>query len=376
MSTSRVYGERLLRAAMRCHPRAFRREYDHEMVDYYRAVMGTEGLRRGALWRRWFLWKCVVSAVRRGLTQRVRRHGRALDHRVDNGVPARSDRSDALGPVQRRRVIEGDYFDAVGINVVRGRMFGPQDRADDPDLLVVNQSAVEALFPDRADPIGSVLEVASERKEIIGVVEDVPINARGEVSSILYHLHRQFADDRNWSLRYTVKLARPDAGFLDRARETLAAIDPNLVLHEPALLADVLSDKRAAERFSMSLLAAFASVALLLTAVGIYGILAQSVSRSRHEIGVRVALGARGRDVQAMVVRQGLRLAAGGIVIGVAGAFLGARLLDSLVFEVSVWDPIVFATVPIAVLIVALAASWIPAARATRVDPAEAFRAE
>ncbi|MGH7576052.1 MAG: FtsX-like permease family protein, partial [Longimicrobiales bacterium] len=282
--------------------------------------------------------------------------------------------SDDVYPDQR--VIEGDYFDAVGINLVRGRTFGPQDLADDPDLLVVNGRAVEALFPDGADPIGSVLEVAGERKEIIGVVEDVPINARGEVSSILYHLHRQFADDRNWSLRYTVKLAQPEAGFLNRARETLAALDPNLVLYQPALLMDILNEKRAAERFAMSLLSAFAGVALLLTAVGIYGILAQSVNRRRHEIGVRVALGARGQDVQAMVVRQGVGLAAVGIVIGLAGAFIGARVLASMVFEVSVRDPVVFSVVPIGVLIVALAASWIPAARASRVDPAEAFRAD
>lgn len=275
-----------------------------------------------------------------------------------------------------QRIIEGDYFDAVGIDVVRGRTFGSQDHADDPDLLVVNRRAVEALFPDGADPIGAVLDVVGEQKEIIGVVEDVPIDARGELRPMLYHLHRQFAADRNWSLRYTVKLAQPEAGFLNRARAVLAALDPNLVLYQPALLTDILNEKRAAERFAMILLAAFAAVALLLTAVGIYGILAQSVNRRRHEIGIRVALGARGQDVVAMVVRQGIGLAAVGIIIGLAGAFIGARLLASMVFEVSIRDPVVFSVVPIGVLIVALAASWIPAARATRVDPAEAFRAD
>lgn len=275
-----------------------------------------------------------------------------------------------------QRVVEGDYFATLGIDVVRGRAFGPEDGPDDPDRIVINRAAAEALFPDGEDPVGRVLEIGPWPKEIVGVVEDVPTSARGRVRPIVYHRHAQFADNRNWTLRYVVKLRGPEAGVVTRARDALAELDPSLVLYEPGLLSERLAAGRAADRFAMTLLAAFAAVALLLAAVGIYGVLAQSVNRRRHELGVRVALGARGRDVRAMVVRQGLALAAGGVLAGLAAAAAGARWLESLVFQVSVRDPVVFAAVPLMVLAVAAMASWIPAARATRIDPMEAFRTE
>jgi len=289
-------------------------------------------------------------------------------------LPSAGPDDESVGTNQR--VIEGDYFGTLGIELLRGRSFDPRDGPDAPRRIVVSRSTVEAFFPEGADPLGRALRIAGRRMEIVGVVEDVPTTVRGRLQPIVYHAHAQFAGNRNWSLRYVVKLRGPDAGFVTRAREVLAELDPNLVLYEPRSLSDVLAEKRAADRFAMTLLAAFAAVALLLASVGIYGVLAQSVGRRRHELGVRVALGARGRDVRAMVVRQGVALAFGGVTAGLVAAAVGTRWLSSLVFEVSVRDPVVFTVVPLVVLLVAAAASWIPAARATRVDPVEAFRAE
>jgi ABC-type antimicrobial peptide transport system permease subunit len=126
----------------------------------------------------------------------------------------------------------------------------------------------------------------------------------------------------------------------------------------------------------MMLLAAFAGVSLLLATVGLYGVLAHAVSRRRHEIGVRIALGAASGRVLRMVVGQGMRLAVIGVVVGLGAAFFLSRWLESLVYEVSVTDPAVFAGVAAVLLVVSLVASWVPAGRATRVDPAEAFRGE
>jgi predicted permease len=274
-----------------------------------------------------------------------------------------------------QRVVEGDYFTALGIPLLRGRVFGPQDRVDAPHVAVVSEAFVRALFPDE-DPLGRWISMASNYRRIIGVVGDVPISARGEVVPMVYHAHTQFAADRNWALSYVVALdgARPQ--FYDAARQELAAIDPALVLYQPRPLRDVIGAGVAQERFAMLLLGSFAAIAVLLAAVGIYGVLAYSVSRRRPEIGVRVALGASTVSIERMVVGQGARLAVLGITFGIAGALALTRALQALVFEVSVNDPWIFAACATVLATIALAASAIPAFAATRVSPTEIIRQE
>lgn len=284
---------------------------------------------------------------------------------------------DVDGPVvgANQRVIQGDYFGALGISLVRGRVFGSQDHVDAPRVAVVNQQFERTLFPDE-DPIGRRIRGPDFTAEIVGIVADVPITARGDVASMVYHPHAQFADNRNWALAQLVSLHGERPGFLDTMQRELAAIDPALVLHDPRPLGDVIGRGIAQERFAMLLLTTFAVLALLLAGVGIYGVLAYSVSRRRPEIGIRMALGASAADVQRMVLGQGFRLAAAGIAIGLAGALALTRSLSSLVFDVSVTDPWVFATGAIVLTIVAAAASAVPAFAATRVDPIETFRQE
>jgi predicted permease len=275
------------------------------------------------------------------------------------------------------RTIEGDYFGALRIPLIKGRLFGPEDHAEAPPRVIVNEALVRALFPTE-DPLGQRVRGpgTQDGAEIIGVVADVPITARGVIVPMVYHSHTQFADNRNWGLTQVVALASAQPGFLDIARRELAAVDPALVLYEPRPLAEIIGRDVAQERFAMLLLTAFAGLAILLAGVGIYGVLAYSVSRRRPEIGIRMALGARNGDVQRMILNQGARLAALSIVLGVAGALALTRWLSSLVFEVSVTDPWVFATCAIMVFTIALFASGIPALAATRVDPLETMRRE
>ncbi|MGH7577001.1 MAG: ABC transporter permease [Longimicrobiales bacterium] len=272
-----------------------------------------------------------------------------------------------------QRVVEGDYFGALRIPLLRGRVFGPEDREDVGRTAVVNQAFARALFPDD-DAIGRRIQGPDFNAEIIGIVADVPVTARGDVEPKVYHPHAQFAFNRNWALTQVVSLRGEPAGFLESARRELAAIDPALVLYDPRPLGEVIGRGVAQDRFAMLLLTTFATLAVLLAAIGIYGVLAYSVSRRRAEIGIRMALGASAADVQRMVVGQGGRLAVAGIAIGLVGAALLTRALSSLVFEVSVTNPFVFAAATLILAAVALAASAIPAFQATRVNPLESLR--
>ncbi|MGH7551746.1 MAG: ABC transporter permease [Longimicrobiales bacterium] len=289
--------------------------------------------------------------------------------------------SDSVVDVESRmadanqRVVEGDYFKALAIPLLRGRVFGPQDHVDAPRVAVVGQALAHELFPGQ-DPIGRWIRMSNQFRQIIGVVADVPLTARGEVVGIVYHSHTQYADDRNWALSYIVALDGARPRIYDAARRELAAIDPALVLYQPRPLPDVIGAGVAQERFAMLLLGSFAAIAVLLAAVGIYGVLAYSVSRRRPEIGVRMALGASTANIERMVVGQGARLAALGIAIGIAGALALTRALRALVFEVSVNDPWIFGACAAALATIALAASAIPAFAATRVSPTEIIRQE
>jgi len=211
---------------------------------------------------------------------------------------------------------------------------------------------------------------------VVGVVENVPSDVFGEIAPKLYLSHAQFADDRNWPLTQTLSY-RGDLGTLiPRLRQELGAVDPNLVLFRVRPLDEILGTALVQERFSLFLMEAFAGLALLLVVMGIYGVLSYLVNQRKHEIGVRLALGAGAGEVQGLVVKQGLVLAGVGIVVGLGGALYLSRWLQAIVFEVRVVDPLVFGGVALGLAGVAWAAAFFPARRAARVDPAAAFREE
>ena len=273
------------------------------------------------------------------------------------------------------RTIEGAYFEALRIPLLRGRTFNAEDATTGPMRVVISQDAMRRLFGDE-DPIGKSVTINGDRAEVIGVVRDVATTARGMVRPTVYHSHWQYASNRNWALKQVIAMDRLRPGLLEDVRRELAAIDPALVLHQPRALTEVIGGGIAQERFALLLIGSFATLALVLAAVGIYGVLSYAVTRRRREMGIRMALGAPARAVWSLVLRDGARLAAIGVALGLAGAYAATRVLQSLLFDVSATDPVVFGLAAITLSSVALAASWIPARAATRVNPLTAVRAD
>jgi len=277
----------------------------------------------------------------------------------------------------QQRVIEGPYFEALGIPVLRGRTFDARDDVRAPRRVVISQALARQLYPAE-DPIGKTLRVAGGEPEIIGVVGDVALGPRLPVRGYVYHSHSQFAADRNWDLTNAVAIDRSRAAdvpaLLASIRGELSRIDPALVLYQPQMLDEVIGGGVAQDRFALMLVAVFALLAVALAAIGIYSVLSYAVSRRRREIGIRMALGATAGALRSMIVRDGARLAALGVAIGSVAAFGAARLLRSMLFEVSTSEPQTFAAAACVLVCVAVLASALPAIAATRTEPLDAVR--
>lgn len=272
------------------------------------------------------------------------------------------------------RVIEGDFFEALNIELRAGRRFAPNDHADAPQVAIINESLARRYYEGR-DPLGQ--RIAAERVwTIVGVVADVAHDGRGGVTSKVYLPHAQFGDDRNWALAQVVSTTIPRRDLLEIVRLELAAIDPLLVIHNARSMREVTGSAIAQERFAFLLLGIFAAVALSLAAVGIYGVMAYNVGRRTREFGIRLALGASPYAVRRSVFRQGSVIIGIGISVGLLGAFLLSRLLRSMLYGVAATDPLTFVLVPVTLALVALLAGYLPARRATRVDPVRVLRQE
>ena len=277
--------------------------------------------------------------------------------------------------IVNQRVVEGHFFEALRIPLIRGRSFGPQDLADAPPVVVVNQELVRRLVSESVEPLGQLVQVAGARREIVGVVADTAIDSRGAVAPIVYHPHSQIAEDRNWPMIQVVAGTGGTARLPVMAAE-LATLDPNLVLHNARELAPLFAEGISREKLLSGLLAAFASIALLLAGLGLYGVLSHAVGQRRREIGVRMALGATAVSVRRLVVRQAATVATLGALAGLAATLWASRWVEALVFETSPQDPATLGAAAAALIGMTILASYLPARRATRVDPAEVLRAE
>ncbi|KPJ94432.1 MAG: hypothetical protein AMS18_03690 [Gemmatimonas sp. SG8_17] len=273
------------------------------------------------------------------------------------------------------RTVEGDYFAALGIEVLRGRSFVPTDDLDAARVAIINEGLANQIYGGES-PLGEVFTFGSGEWTVIGVVSDVAHEARGEFGPRVYLSHSQFGTNRNWALTYIVKTSVPPRDFFDLARRELTSTDGGLVLYQPRTMKDVIGRQIAKDKFVLILMAVFAAVALSLAAVGIYGVLSYSVNQRVHEIGIRMALGARATQVRGIVVGQAALVAGFGMAAGLAGAFGLSRLMRSLLFEVTVTDPMVFGGVAALLGVVAVVAGYIPARRATKIDPIVALRRE
>ena len=282
---------------------------------------------------------------------------------------------------EQLRIVTDGYFAAMGIPIVAGREFTDRDALNQPRVAVVNDAMAKKHWPHES-PIGRRVSFSRDEPhwyEIVGVAGNIKHRALEAADRPeLYVPYRQplFA---GWTVRPMYVIARTSADAASTvaiARHEIARVDRDQPISDVRTMDERIGRSLSSRRFSMVLLALFAGLALTLAAVGIYGIVAYSVTERTHEIGVRVALGAQRRDVMAMVVGQGMTMTIVGTAIGVAAAAALARLMSSLLFGVSAVDPATFVAIPLLLIAVALAACYVPARRAMRVDPLQTLRSE
>ena len=281
----------------------------------------------------------------------------------------------AVGP----RIVGGDYFKTLQIQVKSGRVFTDSDGRDTPPVVVINEMLAREYWPNQ-DPIGKRISFDSRDglplwREIIGVVEDVRyLGLDHGLEPEIYIPFIQFGGP--WPATLVVRANGAPRSLITAIRKEVQAMDKDQPISNIHTLDELLENSVSQPRFNLSSLGIFAGVALALAAVGIYGAMSYLVAQRTHEIGVRMALGAQPRDVLKMVVGQGLRLVLIGLGTGLAGALALTRLLRNLLFGVSATDPLTFAIIAVLLLLVALSACWIPARRATKLDPTIALRSE
>jgi predicted permease len=266
-----------------------------------------------------------------------------------------------------------DYFRTLGIPLLEGRFFSEADDADAPRVIVINKSMADRYWPD-ADAVGQRVRLWGETRMIAGIVGDLK-DSPGELRAkpgFFFPVTQQAPS----GLVLVVRTERDPMSLLAAMRTEIAALDKELPLSDVRTLEQIASSAVARTRFTMLLLSVFAGVALLLAAVGIYGVVSYSVTQRTHEIGIRVALGAQRRDVIGLVARQGMTLALAGMGAGLAAALVLTRVMSSLLFGVSAADPITFAGIAVLLMGVALGACFVPARRAMKMDPMSALRHE
>lgn len=289
-------------------------------------------------------------------------------------------------PVAQRQDVSADYHKALNIRLLEGRLFTPQDTETTPLVVLVDEVLAARSFPDRPlrEILGSRLKFGGDTdgwREIVGVVRHVKQESLTEESRPqIYRPWTQIsAKWRAGMLRATdmiVKTSVEPYSLIGAIKQEIRAIDKDQPIAQVQTLGDKLSDSIAPQRFTLLLLSIFSVIALLLAAAGIFGVMSYAVSLRTHEIGIRLALGARLSDVLLLVVKSGMGLTITGIALGLAGAFALTRLMAGLLFGITPTDPLTLVCVSLGLVLVALVACYVPARRATKVDPLEALRYE
>ncbi|MCI0348072.1 MAG: ABC transporter permease, partial [Acidobacteriales bacterium] len=274
--------------------------------------------------------------------------------------------------------VSADYFKAMDIPLLRGRLLTGRDTGDSPHVAVINETLAKQVFPDE-DPIGKRLtfdtgESNPDWYEIVGIVGNVTQYGLDRAAPL--QIYEPYTQQPQSSMSLVVRTAGDPTEQTAAIRKAVLQLDKEQPISNVQTLAQRLSTSIAPRQFSMLLLGVFAAVALVLATVGIYGVLSYAVTQRTHEIGIRMALGAGQRDVLKLVVGQGMLLTLLGMAVGLAAAFALTRLMKTLLFGVSPTDPLTITAITLLLALVALLACWIPARRATKVDPMTVLRSE
>ncbi len=279
----------------------------------------------------------------------------------------------------------GDYFGAMGISLKRGRMFADHERTGKPGVVIISENAARAYWPNE-DPLGKRMKFGgSAWTTVIGVAGDVKDAAmQNPAGPHTYTPYLQVTDDAlempTWdelrTLHVAIRTKADPTALTSAVRATIVSLDPELAVADVRTMEANVQESLAPQRFNLLLLGLFAGLAVFLAAVGVYGVLSYSVTQRTREIGVRVAMGAQRSSILAMTIREGMKVTFVGAAIGLVGASLLTRLMAGLLYGVTARDPLTFVGVATVMSLVSLAACYIPARRATRVDPLVALRYE
>jgi putative ABC transport system permease protein len=276
--------------------------------------------------------------------------------------------------------VAGDYFRAMGMRVLQGRTFDERDRDEAPLVCMVDETFVKAHWPSES-PLGKRVTFNSSRDpelkwmEVVGVVAHVKNYGVDEDSRVEIYLPYLQAS-AGAGVTAILRTAGDPGSLTTALRQAIRELDPEIPVYQARPLPEIAADRNAPRRLAAFLIAVFAAIALVLAAVGIYGVMSYAVAQRTQEIGLRMALGARREDILGMVLRSGTIMAVCGVGIGLVSALVLARLITSLLFQTSATDPPTFSVVPMLLVAVALLACYIPARRATKVDPLVALRYE
>ena len=279
-------------------------------------------------------------------------------------------------PLIDTSLVSPEYFHLLGMTLLRGRLFVDQDLEATPSIAVINQAAARSYWPNQ-DPVGKRVRLSASKPDwttIVGVIADARTESLADaaIPQVYLDIYQRLSNDIAFFLRGPVDPATISA----QVRTQIQAVDPDLPTFRAETLNDVLSSSLSVRRFSMEMVALFAATALLLAGLGIYGTISYLVNEQSREIAIRLALGAQRSDILRMVLRQGLALAAAGAVLGVAGALIVSHLMAGLLFGVSPYDLSTFVGVTAVLTAVAIAASYVPARRAMRLDPMTMLHSE
>ena len=279
-------------------------------------------------------------------------------------------------PSVERYSVTPDYFSVMRIPLRRGRLFTDADRAGVEHVMLIGEQTARALWPG-ADPIGQHVKIGGSEgpwRTIVGIVGDVRHQELAAPPTMqMYMSQAQLTDS---FLTMVIRSGGDPSALAAEARRAIWSVASDVPVYQVAPLADLVAKSVGPRRFVMVLLELFGAVALLMTAIGVYGVISYSVAERTREIGIRAALGASSRDIVRLIVGGGMAVVGGGLGAGVVAAFAATRYLEGSLFSVSATDPATFGAVAVVLLLVALAAQGVPVVRAMRVDPTVALKAE